>query len=408
MDEKYIDLLIHKCMELKSKKSVLIHYSIEIEEFISKMVIKLESLGIRDIYLASYDPYLVHDFLKSHTDKEIEQSSFFDDSIWDDYAKKDACFLIFETEYPHLMDDVDPEKIAISSKRKRETKPFYRKKVTNCQLSWCIAAYPGECWANDIFKCDNSYEKLKDAIFSTCMLDKDDPILCWDEYLEKTDRIIQYLNQLELEKLVYSNSLGTFLEIYLPDNYLFSNARDRNIMVNMPSYEVFTSPDFRKTEGIVYSSRPLMYQGAIVDKFWVRFQKGRVVDYDAMVGKEILKGIIESDTNSCYLGECALVEASSPIASLNIVFGTTLIDENASCHLALGNGFPECIVDGFQLSSEDLLDKGVNVSKNHVDFMIGTEDLKIMGITKTEEEVEIMVDGNFSSILLKKCGEEND
>ena len=168
----------------------------------------------------------------------------------------------------------------------------------------------------------------------------------------------------------------------------------------MPSYEVFASPVFDQTEGIVYSSMPLNYNGKIVDNFWIRFQNGKAVEYDAGVGKEILKGIIESDEHSCFLGECALVEYNSPISNLGLVFGTTLIDENASCHLALGAGFAECLEGGLELEENSLLERGINVSRNHVDFMIGTSDLKIVGITKNGEEISIFKDGNFDEVFL--------
>ena len=163
----------------------------------------------------------------------------------------------------------------------------------------------------------------------------------------------------------------------------------------MPTYEVFTSPDYRYTSGIVYASKPLMYGGALIDKFWLKFKDGKVVDYDAYVGKEILKGIIESDDYSCFLGECALVSKNSGVAKTNFVFGETCLDENASCHIALGDAFPECIEGGFEETRESLRTKGLNHSTNHVDFMIGTDDLNITAMTKNGEKL-IFKDGDFN------------
>lgn len=401
MDNKYIDLLIKRCMNLENKKSVLINYSMEISDFVDKLINEIKKYGIEDIYLDKYDNEEIHDFLKNHSIEEIKKSSLFNSSIWDEYAERNASFLIIETEYPGVMDDIDDEKIGLSSKLKRESRPLYRKMVEKCELDWCIAAYPGELWAKSIFpNVSNSYELLKNKIFKMCMLDEEDPLGAWDNHLEKQNKVINYLNSLNLEKLVYSNSLGTNLTIYLPEKYLYSSAKDRNVIVNMPSYEVFTSPDWRKTEGIVYSSKSLTYNGAIVDDFWIKFRNGKVVEYDAKRGREILKSIIESDDRSCYLGECALVEKTSPIAIEDIVFGTTLIDENASCHLALGAGFPECIRDGIKLTDKELIETGINVSKNHVDFMIGTDDLKIKGITRDGRNIFVFEEGKFSQDLL--------
>ena len=406
MEEKYINLLIKKCTKLKENSSLLIHYSIEIEPFINKLIKEVKKLNIKDIYLDKYDIYKEHDFLKNNTKEEIEKSKYFDKSIWDEYAKKNASFLIFETEYPHVMDDIEENKISLSAKIKRETRPIYRKMVEKCELSWCIAAYPGKIWAKSIFKDNNSYEKLKEAIFRMCMIDKDDPIKSWENHLNKQEKISNYLNNLNIEKLHYQNSLGTNLEITLPDKYKYESAKDNDIIVNMPSYELFISPVYNKTEGIVYASKPLIYNGAIVKDFYLKFKNGKVIDYDAKIGKDILKGIIESDENSCYLGECALVEIDSPIAKENITYKTTLIDENASCHLALGAGFAECIENGLNLSKKELKEKGINISKNHVDFMIGTDDLKIEGITKSKEKILIFENGKFSSNIkeeVNKC-----
>ena len=335
----------------------------------------------------------------SYTD--IDNSPYFNKSIWDEYVKKGASFLMFETEIPNLNNDIDPKKISYATKVQRTTKPLYRKLQLQCKLAWCIASYPGEAWAKSIYKNDEyAYDKLKSAIYKMCMIDKDNPVEEWDNLINKNTKIINKLNSLNLEKLHYKNSLGTDLEIYLPENYLYSGARDELCIVNMPSYEVFTSPVYNKTNGIVYSSKPLFYNDACIDSFWLKFQDGKVIDFDAKVGKEVLEEIINSDDYSCYLGEAALVEAGSPIDAMNINFGTTLIDENASCHLALGAGFSECIQNGTSMNEKELFSHGINVSKQHVDFMIGTDDLNIIGNTHDGKEVKIFENGKFSQDVL--------
>lgn len=404
MDEKYIELLLDKCTDLEKSKILFINYDIEIEEFIQKLINKATTLGVEEIHLEVEDPQKKHDILKNHTIEELKKASYFDDSIWDTYAKKKANFLIFDTEQPHLMNDIESEKIAIMIKQRRETRPLYRKMVEHCELPWCIAAYPSKRWAKEIFpNSKNSYQDLKNAIYQVCMINQENPIISWDKQLEKNNKIIKYLNSLSLKKLHYQNSLGTNLTIYLPENYRFDSAKDGKVIVNMPSYEVFASPIYNKTEGTVYSSKPLIYGGAIVDKFYLKFKDGKVIDYDAEIGKNVLKEIINSDSNSCYLGECALVENNSPISNLGIIFQTTLIDENASCHLALGSGFPECLEDGISNSDEELLEKGINVSKSHVDFMIGTPDLTIIGTTSDNKEIPIFTSGNYSQEVIKNC-----
>ena len=399
MEEKYIELLLDKCVDKKSK-ILFIHYQKEISPFIQKLVKRAKELGIRECFREEEDINRKHRILKASTKQSILTNPYFNKENWDFYAKKNAAFLCFETEYPTALDDIPDDIVAYAAKRERETRPLYRKMVENCTLSWCIAAYPGKKWAEFIFKEEeNSYEKLRQDIFKICMLDQEDPIKCWEKQLAKTEKTIETLNQLNLKKIHYTNQLGTNLDLYLPKHYQFASAKDGQIIVNMPSYEIFSSPLYDKTEGIVYSSKPLNYNGKIVDEFGLKFAHGKVIDYDARVGKDILKEIIEGDENSCYLGEFAFVEENSPIADLKITFGTTLIDENASCHLALGAGFGECIKDGLSMSTSNLLEKGINQSKIHVDFMIGTPDLSITGITEAGESIPIFENGNFTPSL---------
>ena len=400
MEEKYINLLLNKCVDFTSG-ILFITYNKEISNFIDKLCVKAKTLGIKDIYKEEIDPYETHEILKNSTLEEIKNNKYFDSSIWDEYAKKNASFLIIETEYPTLMDDISPEKLGLSAKLRRTSRPLYRKMVEECTLSWCIASYPSVMWAKEIFKEEDSYNKLLNFIYKVCMVDKDDPIKSWDLHLEKVDKVIKKLNSLEIDSMTYTNSLGTNLTVYLPENYLFSSAKDSKVIVNMPSYEVFTSPIYNKTEGMVYSTMPLTYNGGLIDEFYLEFKNGKVINYDAKVGKELLKEVITNDTNTCYLGECALEEKTSPIASLNIVSGTTLIDENASCHLALGAGFRECLKDGNNYTDEELLNIGVNVSKGHTDFMIGSNDLNITAKTKSGKTINIFTNGEYSKEIIE-------
>lgn len=402
MEDKYVELLIKKCTNLENNKCLFITYNKEIKDFVSKIVSYAKNMGVSDIYLEEEDINYTHELLSNLSLDEIKNNKYFDKSIWDTYAKKGASFLILETETPHVMDDIDSEKIGLMGKLKRETKPLYRKLQRECKLPWCIACYPGKAWAKDIFPNDSdSFEKLKSSIFKVCMLDKEDPSLEWDKFIERNNSVMAKLNSLNLNKLHYTNSLGTDLYIYLPSGYLYAGGKDELCIVNMPSYEVFTSPVYNKTHGIVYSSKPLMYNGSLIDKFWIKFESGKVVDYDAEVGKEVLKEIIETDEYSCYLGEAALVEYDSPISNLGFNFGTTLIDENASCHIALGAGFSECIKGGLNMTVEQLKEKGINDSKQHVDFMIGTKDLNIVGETIDGKSIPIFENGNFSSSIVE-------
>ena len=396
LDLKYIELLVDKCLWFNESKCLYINYNKLNKEFVDKLCDYAKSKGIIDIYLEEIDYYYKRDLLNKSTLDEIKENDYFKSTIWNEYAKKDASFLFINSEMPGLMDDVEPEKLALASYLRRTTKPIFNEKRDKGLLSWCIAAYPNELWAKKIFK-DNpkAYDLLYENIMKMCMVDTDNPIASWDNQLRTVDEKVKILNELKIKKLHYTNSLGTDLYLTLPDNYLYASAYDGKGIVNLPSYEVFTSPDYRYTEGIVYSALPLIHNGAYIDEFWVKFENGKVVDFDAKKGKEVLKGIIESDPNACYLGEAALVNNDSPISNTGLVFETTLFDENASCHIALGDGFNECLKDGLTMSEDELKEHGVNQSKNHVDFMIGTPDLNIEATLENGDKILIFKDGNF-------------
>ena len=397
-EKKYIKLLLERCLNFNKSKSLLISYDKVNKSFVDHVVEYAKTLGVNDIYLDDDDINTTKEKLENLTLDEIEQDPYFDKTIWDEYAKKDASFLMLETEFPNELEDIDPLKIAKAKYINRTTRELFRKKEASNEIPWCIAALPNEKWARSIFPNeDNAYEKLYEVILNMCMVDKEDPIKSWNEHLNKLKKLSTKLTDLKITKLHYKNSLGTDLTIELPSDVIWNSAagsEESNMLVNMPSYEIFTSPNYLKTNGIVYSAKPLIYGGGKIDEFYIEFKDGKVVNYDAKKGKEILKQIIESDKNSCYLGEVALVNNNSPISNTNLVFGTTLFDENASCHLALGDGFPDSIKDGLTMTKEELLGKGINQSKNHVDFMIGTKDLEIKAETK-EGSILIFENGNF-------------
>lgn len=395
MEEKYIDLLLKKCIDLNKSKVLFINYDIINEGFVYKLVARAKELGVTEVYLDSNNIYEERNILKNISLEEIDEHPYFNRSIWNKYAEKGANFLIFRAPNPGIMDEVDPKKVARAEYVKRNTSSIYKKMQLTYQIPWCIAALPNRFWAEKVFgDADSSFELLENALYKSCMVDTIDPIKSWNSHLENNKTMLEKLNNLKIKMLHYKNSLGTDLTLELLDDNIWCDA-SKNGLVNMPSYEIFTSPDYRKTNGIVYSSRPLLYNGALVDNFWIKFEDGKAIECGAKEGEEVLKSIINSDSNSCYLGECALVENDSPISNTGLVFGLTLMDENASCHLALGEGFVECSKGNSNLRDEQLLQKGINLSKVHVDFMIGTNDLEIVAETKEHGKVKIMEKGNF-------------
>lgn len=399
LENKYVNLLINRCLSFKNGNSLFINYYSDNDAFVEKIVTSAKSRGIEDIYLDRNDKEERHQKLLQSVE-EINNDDYFDDHIWDEYAKNDAAFLMLSTEFPGYFADIPSENMTAASLKSRTSKPLYKLKQLTNEISWCIAVIPNKIWAKEKFPDlseEDAYNEYFKLMCHCTMVDKENPIEEWNKFLDRQRMLVSKLNELQITKMHYTNSLGTDLVIGLSPDALWQCAgyEGSDTIVNMPTYEVFTSPDYRLTEGVVYASKPLMYGGALVDKFWVKFKNGKVVDYDAEVGKEILKGIIESDEYSCFLGECALVDKNTAIAQTNFVYGETCLDENASCHIALGDAFPECLKGAEDESIDERRERGLNHSDNHVDFMIGTDDLNIVAETKNEEML-IFKNGEFN------------
>ncbi len=272
------------------------------------------------------------------------------------------------------------------------------------KYQWCIAAVPGRKWAKKVFpelSGDEAVEKLWEAILYTSRAEHDG-VAAWREHNAELKSRCEHLNALKLRRLHYSSSNGTDFTVGLiPEAQFMAGAEETlgagvTFNPNIPSEEVFTSPMKGEAEGIVYSTRPLSYRGTMIENFSIRFENGRVSEVRAEKGEDALRTLVSMDEGAGMLGECALVPYDSPIRNSGIMFYNTLFDENAACHLALGDGFANCIRDYDKYTLEQCREMGVNMSMIHEDFMIGSEDLDITGITESGETVQIFKNGNWA------------
>lgn len=405
LQEKYANMILNVCLSIKENQPLYISYNDENSDFVRIIANEAFKIGVKDIYFDSVNVYLKHDMLKNLEVEDLKMNKYFDKSIYNEYAKKGAAFLLLLSETPGLMSDVDNEKQSKITVYSLETRKEFDDLRDKSRVPWCIAAVPTESWAKILFpNSENPKNDLWNKIFEICGVLEDKPIEYLNNKLEKLVERKNKLNSYNFKKLIYTNSMGTNFSIELPDNVLWATGRERltnglEVLVNYPTEEIFTSPNCETANGIVYSSKPLSYQDSIINNFWLKFENGKVIDYGAEEGYETLKRLVNLCENSDKLGEVALVEYDSPISNSNIVFYTTLYDENAACHLALGDSFAECIKDGINMSEQELKDKKLNKCKSHTDFMIGSKDLNIKGITNTGEEIDIFVNGNFSYIF---------
>ena len=398
---KYARLLLERGLCINKEEPLVINAPIEAIDFIRVLTETACSLGVNDIYYDWYDDELKHIQLKYYNEENIRNSSFWNKSIHDEYAKKNAAFLFLTSYTPNVMDDIDPEKIKVASNQSLYTRNLYREMQSNNQIDWCIASVATEDWGKLLFPNSNTpKEDLWNIIFDICLINENDQLIAWDNKMQNNKDMCLKLNNLKIKELHYQNSLGTNLTIGLSNGAIWcggsSKINGREPIVNIPTEEVFTTPDKFKTNGIVYTSLPLIHSGIKIENICLEFKDGKVINYKASSGEEELRNVLETDSESNMLGECALVDKNSKIAMSNKLFYETLFDENASCHIALGRGFKECLPNGDSLTEEELEKVGYNKSKNHVDIMIGTKDLNIIATTYDNKEIEIFKDGSFN------------
>jgi aminopeptidase len=307
------------------------------------------------------------------------------------------------SEDPDGLVGIDQEKYGRSTQERYKVIKPYRDAMDN-KYQWCIAAVPGKAWAKKMFPDltpKKAVEKLWEAILYTSRADGADPVEAWRLHNENLAKRCEFLNSLKIKSLHYTSSNGTDLTVGMIPEARFAAGAETTLSgnvfnPNIPSEEVFISPKRGEAEGIVYSSKPLSWRGELIENFSIRFEKGRAVEVHAEKNEDLLKLLVSMDEGASYLGECALVPYDSPISNSGLIFYNTLFDENASCHLALGEGFTNTIENYENYTLEQCRALGINESMVHEDFMIGTADLSITARTADGDEVEIFRNGNWA------------
>ena len=321
---------------------------------------------------------------------------------WQHYVDTIPCRIYLESDDPDGLRGVNQEKMAKAQQKKYPIIKGYRDQIEN-KYQWCIAAVPGAKWAKKLFpelRASQAVEKLWEAILHTSRVD-DDPVAAWDAHNKDLKSRCDYLNGLGIRELQYRASNGTDLRVGMIPEAQFCGGGETSLQgiffnPNIPTEECFISPKRGVAEGIVYSSKPLSYQGQLIDRFWIRFREGKAAEWGAEENEELLTKLITMDEGSAYLGECALVPFNSPINETGILFYNTLFDENACCHLALGMGFADTIRDFEHKTLDECRALGVNDSMIHEDFMIGTADLSIDALCEDGRTVPLFRNGTWA------------
>jgi aminopeptidase len=401
--EKYAELIVKAGIALKKGQDVVIRTDVSQEEMAALVSKVCYQNGARRVYVhfqsakldrVDYDNAVLEDLFIVPPFEEAAHKFMADDL---------PCLIWLDGDDPDGLKGVDASKVAAVRAAKYKIVGKYREAREN-KFQWCIAGVPSLAWARKVFPAltdDKAMEALWKAILSTSRALDGNGLKNWEAHDADLKKRCAYLNSFRFKELRYSSSNGTDFRVGLIPGVIFLGGGEKTLsgtyfQPNIPSEECFTSPRKGVAEGIVYASKPLAYQGQLIEDFSVRFHDGKAVEVHAKKGEEALRSILTLDPGSAYLGECALVPFHSPINETGILFFNTLYDENAACHLALGNGFTE-LYPGFEtLGDEEVHKRGINQSLSHVDFMIGSKDMAITGIAEDGREIAIFRNGDWA------------
>ena len=401
--KRYAKVLAKVGLNVKKGQSVFIGADLDQPEFVAMVVEECYKAGASEVYVEwSYQPVEKINAIY-RTQESLSELKPWAKAKWEYKEKNYACRLFIESSDPDGMSGVDQKKMSAARRALFPQIKPYRLALEN-KHQWCIAAVPGKAWAKKVFPDlpeRKAMEEMWKVILKTSHADGKNPIQAWKEHNADLDARCSYLNALGLQYLEYKSANGTNLKVELNEDSIFCGGKEKTLKgrifnPNIPTEEVFTTPKAGSVEGIVYSTKPLSYMGELIDNFSLRFENGKVSEVKAEKGEALLKEMVSMDDGAGKLGECALIPFESPINQSGVLFYNTLFDENASCHLALGHGFNECLKGFENYTDEECKKRGVNDSMIHVDFMMGSRDMDIVGIKKTGERVQIFKNGTWA------------
>ncbi len=404
MYDKLARLVVRKGVNVQKGQPVLIRAAVRDAAFVRKVAKEAYEAGAKYVSVDWRDTELTkmgYRYMDDETLSEVPQWQYDKTKYLQDNG---VCYISIASDRPGAMADVDGEKINIANMAYYSKMADLMNYSMNNEGQWCVFGVPSREWAEVVFPDldeDEAFEKLGDAIFAVTRVTEDnDPIKEWEDHDREMTEHADRLNEYNFRELHFRSELGTDLRVGLVKDHIWVGGgcyTPKGVFFdpNMPTEECFCMPLKDSVNGVVYASKPLSYNGKVIEDFWFRFENGKVVDYDAKKEKEALKKLLEFDEGSSYLGEVALVPYDSPVSKSGILFFNTLYDENAACHLALGRPYPENIKGGTSMSKEELIAHGANDSMQHEDFMFGTRGMEIDGIREDGTAVPVFRDGNF-------------
>ena len=401
---EYARLIVRCGVNVQKGQEVLIYAGLDQPEFVRMVVEEAYKAKAKKVTVDwDYQP-LQKLHVRHQSVKTLGEVTEWQKAKLQHFVDVVPCRIHLVSEDPDGLKGINMEKLAKSRQLRYPIVKPYHDQLEN-KDQWCIAAVPGAAWAKKVFpgmRTSAAMEKLWEAILNTSRVSEGkDPVKAWEEHNADLHDRCAYLNGLHIRSLHYTADNGTDLTVGMIPEGEWKGGGDTSLQgiffnPNIPTEECFISPKRGEAEGIVYSTKPLSYQGQLIENFSVRFENGKAVEVEAEKGEELLKTMVSMDEGAAYLGECALVPQRSPIAESGILFYNTLFDENAACHLALGMGFADTIQDFQNKTLDECRALGVNDSMIHEDFMIGCDGLNIDGTCEDGKVVPIFRNGNWA------------
>ena len=401
--KKYARLIAETGVATEKGHTVVLQISVDQAPLARLITQEAYKLGAAEVIVQWTDDQIQREFLLHAATDRIENVPQSKIDQADEWLEKGASRISVVSADPDAFAGVDSHRVATYQAAAGKALMNLRKATQANKVSWTVVAAAGKQWAAKVFPDlpeEEQVDALWDQIFKTTRVYEEDPVLAWKKHDEKLAKKAEELNQEQFSALHYT-APGTDIIIGLPKNHLWEgagsyNARGKKFMANMPTEEVFTAPDSHRVDGYISSTKPLSYAGTIISGMKFTFKDGKVVDFSAEQGEDVLAKLLDTDEGARRLGEVALVPDPSPISQSGIIFFNTLFDENASNHLALGSAYAFSVKGGTEMSDEELAEAGLNRSQTHVDFMVGSDKMDIDGIREDGSTVPIFRNGDWA------------
>ncbi|MBX8936244.1 aminopeptidase [Enterococcus gilvus] len=401
--DKYAMLIVKTGVNVQSGDLVQLDISVNQAALARLIVKKAYAAGARQVVLKWTDDTILREQVENMEIEELRTVPEYKQAEMDDLVAQRISRISVVSQDPGVFAGIPTERIEAYQQYDRKLLFGLRQVAAANKIRWTVVAAAEGPWAAKVFPElaeSEQVDALWDAIFKATKVYEADPVEAWRLHEKTLQEKAMMMNQEQFKALHYQ-APGTDLTIGLPENHVWDSARSINekgfeFMANMPTEEIFTAPDRRVVDGVVASTKPLAYAGQVITGISLTFKEGAIIDVKAEQGEEVLKALVEMDEGSKYLGEVALVPDPSPISQSGIIFYSTLFDENASNHLAIGNAYAFSIADGVEMSEKELGEHGLNRSKNHVDFMIGSDRMNIDGIRQDGSRIAIFRNGDWA------------